>query len=430
MKSKSLFGAAVVAMTAAALAGCAAPGPAASAGPIDTSGELSGTIQFQTWSLKNEKFTPYFEDLIASFEDEHPEVMVNWIDQPGDGYQDKILSQANSNSLPDVVNLPPNIAFPLAQADKLVDLAAADPSLSQTFVPGAWDAYSFDGVEGTFGLPWYLGADLNWWNATALEQYGVDTSTLPSTQDELMDLAEKVGEASDGKMPVLGTTPDLVTFSSAGVPITDDQGNYAFNTKEAALILDRYREVYDAGGMAPEALTGDYAGDAAMFQQGKTAFVTAGPSFAGTLATSAPDIYKSVIPTARVTEAPLLIQGVSVSRDSQNKAAALAFASYLTNTENQAEFCKLAVGFLPGTVDGSADTASLTAGVTDPIQLKAFEIVSQEMVTARNFTPNDFTSAIGTQMTQQMALAITGEASSQDALDAMVKYANDNRVTQ
>ena len=44
-----------------ALTSCTGGGASSGAsGPIDTSGELSGKIQFQTWSLKNEKFTPYF----------------------------------------------------------------------------------------------------------------------------------------------------------------------------------------------------------------------------------------------------------------------------------------------------------------------------------------------------------------------------------
>ena len=60
----------LAAVTALALAGCTGgTAPAGDAGPVDTDGELSGTVQFQTWSLKNEKFTPYFEKLIAAFED-------------------------------------------------------------------------------------------------------------------------------------------------------------------------------------------------------------------------------------------------------------------------------------------------------------------------------------------------------------------------
>ena len=53
-------------------------------------------------------------------------------DQPGDGYADKVLSQASSNSLPDVINLPPDIALPLAKRGFLQDVAKDDSKLAST----------------------------------------------------------------------------------------------------------------------------------------------------------------------------------------------------------------------------------------------------------------------------------------------------------
>lgn len=50
----------------------------------------SNEISFQTWNLKNDTYTPYFNDLIAAFQKENPGVTVKWIDQPADGYTDKI----------------------------------------------------------------------------------------------------------------------------------------------------------------------------------------------------------------------------------------------------------------------------------------------------------------------------------------------------
>ena len=428
---RRITAAALLATAAIALSACTGGGggDSASSGAIDTSGELSGTIQFQTWSLKNATFTPYFENVIASFEKEHPKVTVKWIDQPGDGYQDKILSQANANTLPDVLNLPPDIAFPLAQAGKLLDVNAADPTLAKTFVPGAWESYSYPGITGTFGLPWYLGTDLAWWNEAALKQYGVDTADLPTTQQQLIDLAIKVGNASGGKMPVVSSMPGLAELASDGVTILDDKGDFVFNTAKAAALLDSYKKVLDAGGMPAEALTGSYAGNATMFQQGKVAYTSAGSNFPTQLKENAPSILASTIATARTGDAPLFVQGLSVSNDSKNKAAALAFAAYVTNTENQIAFCKLASGFLPGTVEGSAAADQLSAGVTDPLQLKAMKIVSEEMKTARVLTPFQWTDAMTTFLNQQVALALQGKETSKAALDKVVDYANQNKTT-
>ena len=419
----------LVASAALALTACtgggAAPAPAQSS---SSGGALSGTVKFQSWSLKNETFSPYFEALIDSFQKENPGVKVDWLDQPGEGYQDKVLAQANSNSLPDVVNLPPDIAYPLAKAGVLLDVNAADPSLASTFVPGAWQSYSYPGLTGTFGMPWYLGTDLSWWNGTELKKYGVDTDKLPTTNEELIALAKQVGTASKGKLPVLSSMPTIDLFSSSGIPVMNDAGDFTFNTPAAAAIVDQFRDAYKAGGVPPEALTGDFGGNADNFKAGKVAYTTATSTFAGDLQKSAPTLRKGVLVSPRIGDAPLFVQGVSVAANSTNKDAAMAFAKYLTNTANQVAFCKIAVGFMPGTVEGSDDVDSLTKGITDELQLKAINIVVQSMKTARVLTPVQWTGAMKTYMDQQLALALKGEIGSQEALDKIVKYANTNKV--
>lgn len=431
MKKQWLASAALVVAGALALSGCTGGGagaPPPAGGKIDTSGELSGTIKFQTWSLKNEKFTPYFNDLIASFTAEHPKVKVEWIDQPGDGYQEKVLSQANSNALPDVINLPNDIAYPLASTGKLLDLSAADPKLASEYVTGAWDSYKYPGVTGSFGLPWYLGTDLSWWNGTELAKYGVDTANLPNTIEDQFKLAKTVGQKSKGTLPLLSSMPTIELFASRDIPILNATGEFTFNTPEAAKILSDYKSAYDAGALPAEALTGDYGGNADMFKQGKVGFTTAGSGFAADLQKDAPSIAKSTIATPRIGVAPLFIQGLTVSADSPNKAAALAFATYVTNTKNQVAFCKLASGFMPGTKAGSADYEGLTASITDPLQKNAMKIVSEAMKSAKPLTPVQWTSNMKKYMDQQMALALKGEIDSKSALDKIVKYANENRV--
>ncbi|MFT3798354.1 ABC transporter substrate-binding protein [Microbacterium sp.] len=416
----------LLAISALALSACAGGSSPTSSGSSD--GELSGTITFQSWSLKGDKFSPYFEALFDAFTQEHPDVTIEWLDQPGDGYQDKVLNQANSNTLPDVINLPPDIAYPLVEAGVLLDLAGADSSLSDIYLPGGLEAYQYPGIDGTYGLPWYLGTDLAWWNTKAIADNGGDPDNLPTTTEELIELATTVGKASGGTMPVLSSMPTLDVFESAGIATMNDDGEFVFNTPEAAEIVDEYKAAYDAGGIPAEALTGDAGGNADMFKQGKVAFTTATSVFASDLQRDAPSLVPDVKATPRMGDAPLFVQGVSVAANSKNQAAAIAFAKFLTNTENQVAFCKLAVGFMPGTIDGSADTAALAADVTDPLQLEAMDIVSEAMKTARILTPFQWSNAMKVYMDQQLALALKGEIGSQEALDKIVKYANDNRI--
>ena len=71
-----------------------------------TAGDDGGKkeISFQTWNLKNDKYTPYFEALIKAYEKDHPDVTVKWLDAPSDGYEDKLSSQAAAGELPDIVD--------------------------------------------------------------------------------------------------------------------------------------------------------------------------------------------------------------------------------------------------------------------------------------------------------------------------------------
>src|SRR6476469_2869262 len=112
-RRSSRLGVLAAAVALATLAGCGVGGGSTgdSQKQVDPNAAIKGTITFQTWSLKGDKFSPYFTALVAAFQAKHPGTTINWIDQPGDGYPEKVTSQVTSNSLPDVVNLPPEIAY-------------------------------------------------------------------------------------------------------------------------------------------------------------------------------------------------------------------------------------------------------------------------------------------------------------------------------
>ena len=400
------------------------PNPSDTAtGNAPASAGLSGSITFQTWSLKNDKFTPYFENLVSTFQAAHPGTTINWIDQPGDGYEDKLQQQANSGELPDVVNLPDSFAYSLAKANQLVDLATADPAAIKLYVPGGLAGYTFDGLTGTWAYPWYLGTDLSWWNTAQLKQVGINT--VPTTNEEFLADALTAAQQSGGQVRLISSMPDITLLQDAGVTIFKD-GQFVFNTDQAVAALQTYVDLFQAGAMPPEALNNDYAGNTALFTQSKVAFTTASASFVNQLTNDAPSLIPDVDVTKRLATPPLFVQGLSVAKDSKNPDLALAFAQFATNTENQIAFVQLAQGFLPGTIAANEQPEKFTDPKATPLMQKAVAAAAESMKTARPNSTLQYTDAMKQYVGQQYALAMQGSITAKEALDAAVKFCNDN----
>lgn len=428
MKTRTTMAAGIAIASAIALTACTG-GTSAQDG-AGTDGEIGGEISFQTWSLKNDKFTPYFEDVIDAFEKENPGTTVNWIDQPADGYEDKILQQAESGELPDVINLPPEYAYSLASADQLLDLDGASDVLDE-YVSGGVDAYTYDGLEGSFGFPWYLGTELNYWNTALLAQGGV--TETPATFEATLDAAETLASAGMQTISDVPSPKSLQIMVSDGGGTLDvfKDGKFVFNTPEAEAIIERYAELYKAGAISPEALqnAGTANSNINNFNKGTVGWATAGPNYIDKdLAVNAPNLLPDVDVSNGFGNPPLFVQGISVSGNSENAATALAFAEFLTNTDNQIEFVKLAAGFFPGTIAANEDVSVFAEVAQNPMQEKANELAAAQMDDAQMMGAPQFTEAMETYAKQQIALAVKGDISAKEALDKSVEYAEQNLV--
>ncbi|UNK71179.1 extracellular solute-binding protein [Microbacterium sp. H1-D42] len=426
MKIRSILAAGAAASVVLVLAGCTGAGAPQSGGSAD--GEITGEITFQTWSLKNDKFTPYFENVIDSFEKEHEGVKVKWIDQPADGYEDKILQQAESGELPDVVNLPPEYAAELAKAGQLVDLKK-DSKVIGDYVDGGLAGYTYDGLEGTYGFPWYLGTNLNYWNMELLAKAGI--TAPPADFSATLDAADKL--AAEG-VQMMSDIPDvkslqwMVTDMGDEYPFLKD-GTFLFDTPEAEAIIERYAELYKAGGVSPEALQNAGAANANVnnFNKSTVAWTTAGPNYIDKdVAVNAPNLLPHVKVSGGFGDAPLFLQGISVGATSKNPATAMAFAEYVTDTANQIEFVKLAAGFFPGTKAANDDPEAFAETAQNPEQAEATKFAAAQMDSARTPGAPGFSEAMNTYAKQQIALAVRGDITAKEALTKGQDYANEN----
>lgn len=388
--------------------------------PVDAEGEVTGEVSLQTWALKP-RFTEYVEGVIAAFEEEYPGTSVTWLDQPGEGYSEKVLSQATAGELPDVTNLPPDMALPLAREGVLLDLGQVENDLAATYVEGGLGAYAFAGLDGTYGYPWYLTTDLNYWNADMMAAGGLDAADPPTSFDELVEQARTLKDATGAYL--MSRKPGMNDLVSNGIPVLSDDGEeFVFNSPEAVALVERYAEAYADGLMPQDVLTDAYLGNSELFTKGEAAWSTGGGNFIAGVLENNPSLEGTIVPSPYMGITPMYVQGVSVPAASKNLPAALALARFLTNAENQEAFAELVPGIFPSTV-ASQDNPSFSES-DGTAEGDAKVIAFTGLPDAEVLQPVEVTEAMSTYFDQQVAAAIAGQITAQQALDAAVAKCN------
>jgi multiple sugar transport system substrate-binding protein len=386
----------------------------------DADGEITGTVSLQTWALKP-RFTEYVEGVITAFEEEYPGTEVEWLDQPGDGYSEKVLSQATAGELPDVTNLPPDMALPLARNGQLLDLDEVEDGLADTYVEGGLEAYQFAGVDGTYAYPWYLTTDLNYWNSEMLTAGGLDPAAPPTSLDELVEQARTMKETSGQYL--MSRKPGMGDFVSNGIPVLSDDGDeFVFNSPEAVALLDRYRDAYAEGLMPQDVLTDAYLGNSELFTKGEVGWSTGGGNFIAGVLENNPSLEGKIVPSPYMGVTPMYVQGVSVPAGTKNLPTALALARFLTNAENQEAFAEEVPGVFPSTVESQDNPSFAQSDGTAEGDAKVIAFTG--LPDAEVLQPVEVTEAMSTYFEQQVAAAIAGQVSSQEALDAAVAKCN------
>jgi multiple sugar transport system substrate-binding protein len=406
-------GPAIAASAAAAalvLTGCAG-GSGADGGSAD--GAIDGSITLQTWSL-TPTYQEYLDGVIADFEAANPGSSVELVDQPGEGYSEKVLSQASSNTLPDVINLPPDIALPLAERGFLYDISASDDSLDDTFVAGALDAYEYTGVDGVYGYPWYLNTDVNYWNTAQMDRCGLDSTAVPATTDDLFEQAETMHATCPDEY-LMSRKPGLSDFSLTGASILDEDGSaFTFADDEDVIaLIDRYADAYQKGYLPPSVLSSDYLGNSTLFTQAKVAWTTGGASSLADFVKNNPSLEGGVAVSEALDTPPLYVQGLSVSAKSPELATANAFAAFMTNEENQNAFGHIVNVFPSTTASASDPYFSEDDGTTGG---KARSLAFASLEQAENLVPVEANAAMTTFLDQQIALAMKGDVTGAEAL--------------
>ncbi|MEB3267744.1 MAG: sugar ABC transporter substrate-binding protein [Leptolyngbya sp.] len=328
----------------------------------NTSINADGKQEVEFWTMQLQpNFTDYFNDLIAQFETENPDIAVRWVDVPWADMQSKILTAVSAGTAPDVVNLNPDFASQLASRNVWLPLedriSAEDKAV---YLPKIWEASSLDGTS--FGLPWYLTTRVTLYNQDIFETAGI--SAPPATYEELAAVAAQVKEATGKYAFFISFVPEdaadvLQSFVQMGVTLVNDDGTAAFNTPEGKAVFQYWTDLYQQELLPQEVLTQGHRRAVELYQAGETAVLASGAEFLSTIETNAPDIAAATASAPQISGSTgkknVAVMNLVIPQSTDIPDAALKFALYVTNDDNQLSFAK-AANVLPSTVGALSDS--------------------------------------------------------------------------
>ncbi|MFF5563715.1 ABC transporter substrate-binding protein [Streptomyces sp. NPDC012623] len=389
----------------------------------DASGAVKGKITFQTWNLQA-NFKDYFNGVIKDFEKKYPDTKVKWVDRPAEGYADKLSADAAGGTLPDVVNVSPDLVTPLAKAGLALDLDKDKTSseFSKEYLPGAWKSHQIPGMEGTYGFPWYLNTGPTFYNKRLFTEAGLDAEKPPTTYDQLFEDSLKLAKQSNGKVATLAQVPTIEDFGRYGVQLMNKEGTgFAFNDAKGVELLTNYKKMFDNKALDSQALTATPESAGTKFLTESVAMNPGSAFDLDNFKKNAPNLYKNIGITDQISstgKVNMYVMGVMVNAKTKEKPAAVAFAHFVTDATRQMSFAKQ-VAIFPSTKGSLDDPYFTKEDGTDETRVRI--AAAKSLKKAENYTPVLFSEQMKTELRNQVAKALQGKQSPQEALDQAVK---------
>ncbi|MCG9885330.1 MAG: sugar ABC transporter substrate-binding protein [Cyanobacteria bacterium] len=361
--------------------------------------DRGGAIELEFWTMQLQpKFTPYFERLIGEFEQQNPSVAVRWIDVPWAAMERKMLTAVLGGTAPDVANLNPNFAARLAARGAWLNLAAVVPEATRSrYLDKIWRASDLEGE--TFAVPWYLTTRVTIYNQGILAAAGL--TAPPATYGELAIAARTIRERT-GKYAIFATfvpgdsAEVLESMVQMGMVLVDDRGRAAFNTPAGRAAFAYWVDLYKEGLLPPEVLTQGHRRAIELYQAGELALVASSPEFINAIATNAPTVAAQSQAAPQIVgetgQRSVAVMNLTVPKGTDHPEAAVKFALFVTNNDNQLAFAREA-NVLPSTGAALAELSaelgrSRAAGQgVEATLLRSRQIAAEQLTEARPLLP-------------------------------------------
>lgn len=288
------------------------------------------------WTLQMGDFSDYMNGVIKDFEKENPDIKIKWVDVPFSEGEKRTLAAILSDNPPDLINLNPDFSAILAQKGTLQKINEDD---TQQFNPEIINSLKYN--DELYALPWYATSAITIYNKKLYNKAGFRTP--PKTYEELAQMSEKIKDKTNAYafMPT-------ITENDTMLKILNKYGINSYeniNSKKSVKIFDSYKDLYKQGLIPKETITQTQREALEKYMSGQIVFFQSGANFLNMIKENAPEIYENTDVTRQITgdlgQYDFSLMNLVIPSKSSHKDAALKFALFLTNEENQLALAKL-----------------------------------------------------------------------------------------
>ena len=288
------------------------------------------------WTLQMGDFSDYMYKVIRSYEKEHPNVQIKWIDVPFSEGEKRTLAAVMTDNPPDLINLNPDFSAILAQKGTLEEI---DETSVQEFNPEIIKTLKYN--DKLYSIPWYATSAITIYNKDLFAKSGI--IRLPKTYKELASVSEKI-KTNTGAYAYLPTITENDTMikilNKYGVSEISD-----FNSPDSQKVFEMFKTLYQKELIPPESITYTLREALEQFMAGKIVFFSGGANFLKMVEENAPSVYAQTDVTEQIKgpvgQNDFSVMNFVIPKRAKNKKEALDFCLYLTNAKNQLELAKM-----------------------------------------------------------------------------------------
>jgi len=374
------------------------------------------TIRYFTFSAAPD-YLDELDSMVAAFEAENPDVMVEVESAPFADYFTLLQTQVAGGDAPDAFELNFENFVTFANKGVLANLGpmmAADEGLdTEAYYQKAFDAFSVDGTQ--YGLPESYSTVLLFYNKGVFDELGLEYPTDDWTWADERAAAEAIAASGDdiwGHFAGVHYWEFYKAAAQNGCDFFAEDGGVTVNEAGCVEAL-QFMIDYVNDGVQPSAAEMGGVSDGDMFANGELGMITTGiwmfPTFDG----AEFDWDVVVEPGNAQGGSHFFANGVGVSSTSEKQDAAYRWLRYFTSSDEAAQARVEASWELPTLTDESLYDTYLAAEKPENREavLKSLENVVVPPVIERQAEMQDALNA-------QIELALAGEITAQEALDA------------